>query len=59
MNKRESVSRVLGREITDTEVELIHDDWKAFYNEPVKYSNSIVISMVNQYLDKLRANDKA
>ena len=32
-------------------MQLICEDWKAFYDDPVKYSGSVVVKLVNEYLD--------
>lgn len=47
-----AVSRVLKREVSPIDFENLWYDWNAFTKEPEKYANSIVVDMVNQYLDE-------
>ena len=49
------VSAVLNREVTKEEMQLIYEDWGAFYDNPVKYSGSVVVQLVNEYLDGFNA----
>jgi len=47
------VNDVLGRtDLTDADVVCIADDWRAFCNDPEKYRNTVVVDMVNQYIDE-------
>lgn len=52
------VSAVLKRKMTDVEMQLIYEDWKAFHDDPVKYSGTVVVEMVNEYLDGFNATPK-
>ena len=49
------VSAVLNREVTEVEMQLIYEDWRAFHDDPAKYSGSVVVSLVNEYLDGFNA----
>lgn len=49
------VSAVLNRKMTEVEMQLIYEDWKAFHDDPVKYSGSVVVKLVNEYLDGFNA----
>lgn len=44
--KHEDLERVIGVRLTDSEVAKISEDWAAFYREPDKYANSVIIDMV-------------
>ena len=47
------VSAVLGREVTEDEMQYIYEDWRAFHDDPTHYAGTAVVQMVNQYLDEL------
>lgn len=49
---RADIEHVLQIEVTDDELFNIFNDWKAFYDNPLAYENSIVVDMVLQYLGK-------
>lgn len=49
MINRAEVSRVLNRNLSEEEFEMLQYDWKAFSESPQKYSN--LTKMVNDYLD--------
>ena len=53
------VQKVLGREDLDywDVHELIAEEWAAFYDEPEKYAGSVVVDMVNQFLDEYSRED--
>ena len=55
--KKRVVSEVLGRELSDTEMQFILEDWKAFYDNPTKYSGTVVVQLVNEYLDGFNSTD--
>lgn len=48
----EEVKAVLGREISQIEFENLWIDWNEFTRNPLKYAGTVVIDMVNQYLDE-------
>lgn len=52
-SKRDVISIILGRDIDRNECEAIKRDWKAFYNDPVRYRMSLVIGCICEYLDDL------
>lgn len=49
--KRDLVEIVLQRQVTRKQLESLKRDWKAFYNDPLKYKN--LAEMVNDYLNKI------
>ena len=53
------VQKVLGRDDLDywDVHELIAEEWAAFYDEPEKYAGSVVVDMVNQFLDEYRSTE--
>lgn len=53
--KKTLVSVVLSREVTDEEMQFIYEDWKAFHDDPVMYSGTAVVALVNEYLDGFNA----
>lgn len=57
-NKKKLVSAILQRDLSDMEMQFILEDWKAFYDEPVKYSGTVVVKLVNEYLDGFRLQDE-
>lgn len=50
-SRKKLVSAVLKRDVTNLEMQYILEDWKAFHDDPVKYSGTVVVQMVNEYLD--------
>ena len=52
------IKKVLGREDLDywDVHELIAEEWAAFYDEPEKYAGSVVVDMVNKFLDDFVAD---
>ena len=34
----------------------MENDWNAFYNNPSRYANTVVVDMVNQWIDE-KANE--
>lgn len=46
MTKQALLENVLDMFLTSKQIKVIEDGWKAFYNEPLKYQNSVVIDMV-------------
>ena len=47
------INEVLGRtDLIDADVVCIADDWRAFCNDPEKYRNTVVVDMVNQYIEE-------
>lgn len=47
--KRDLIEIVLGQDITRKQLENLKRDWKAFYNNPLRYKN--LKSMIIDYLD--------
>ena len=47
------INEVLGRDdLTEADVTCLADDWRAFCNNPMKYADTVVPLLVNQYLDE-------
>ena len=51
MTKQAILENVLDMFLTSKQIEAIKDGWKAFYNEPLFYKNSIVVDMVKLSLE--------
>lgn len=49
--KRDLVEITLQKQLTRKQLESLKRDWKAFYNEPLRYKN--LAEMVNDYLNKI------
>lgn len=52
------VADILNREVDELDMMYLHDDWGAFYDDPVRYIGTPVVQMVNQYLDELHTVNK-
>ena len=48
--QRRKVENVLDRVLTDIGHTILQRDWKAFYDDPEDYTNSVVLEMIRQYL---------
>lgn len=46
MTKQALLENVLDMFLTSKQINKIADGWKAFYNNPLQYQNSVVIDMV-------------
>lgn len=46
------IEEVLANKISDEALDLIYNDWKAFYTEPRKYKGTVVVNMILQYLEE-------
>ena len=51
MTKQAILENVLDMFLTSKQIKAIEDGWKAFYNEPLQYANSIVVDMVKLSLE--------
>ena len=51
MTKQALIENVLDMWLTSKQLEAIKEGWNAFYNEPLKYKNSVVIDMVKLSLE--------
>lgn len=51
MTKQAILENVLDMWLTSGQLEAIGNDWKAFYNNPFKYKNSVVVDMVKLSLE--------
>lgn len=52
MSKQALLEHVLDMFLTSKQIAKIQDGWNAFYNEPLKYKNSIVVDMVKLSLEE-------
>ena len=52
MEKYEQIERVLGECFDPELLTKIEEDWNEFYNNPEKYEGTVVVAMVNQYIDE-------
>lgn len=52
MTKQALLESVLDMFLTSKQIEYIAEDWKAFYNNPLKFKNSVVVDMVKLSLVK-------
>lgn len=46
MTKQALLENILDMFLTSKQITEIQDGWKAFYNNPLQYKNSIVVDMV-------------
>ena len=47
------INEVLGRtDLQEADVICLADDWRAFCNDPEKYRGTVVVDMVNQYIEE-------
>lgn len=51
MTKQAILENVLDMFLTSKQIEAIKNGWNAFYNEPLKYKNSVVVDMVKLSLE--------
>lgn len=51
MTKQALIENVLDMWLTSRQLEAIKEGWNAFYNEPLKYKNSVVVDMVKLSLE--------
>lgn len=52
MSKQALLEYVLDMFLTSKQIEEIQDGWKAFYQDPIFYKNSIVVDMVKLSLSE-------
>ena len=46
MTKQAILENVLDMFLTSQQIDYIKDEWKAFYTDPLKYKDSVVVDMV-------------
>lgn len=51
ITKQALIENVLDMWLTSKQIETIKEGWNAFYNEPLKYENSVVVDMVKLSLE--------
>lgn len=54
MTKQAMIENAIDMWLSCSELEMIKTEWKAFYDDPIKYSNTIVINMVKEFIEKKR-----
>lgn len=52
MNKYEQLEKVLGECFDPELLPKMEQKWNEFYNNPEKYSGTIIVKMVNQWIDE-------
>lgn len=52
MTKQALLENILDMWLTQKQIEAIKTGWKAFYENPMQYKNSVVVDMVKQFLEK-------
>lgn len=52
MTKYEQLEQILGECFDPELLPKIEKDWNAFYTDPEKYAGTVVVKMVNQYIDE-------
>jgi hypothetical protein len=50
-NDHLKVEEVLGRKISEEDYEILYPDWRCFCENAEHYRGTIVVQMVNQYMD--------
>ena len=50
MTKQALLENVLDMWLTTKQINAIEENWKAFFNNPMQYENSVVVDMVKQFL---------
>ena len=53
MTKQALLEYVLDMWLTQKQIDVIENDWKAFYNNPMQYKNSVVVDMVKLSLKEV------
>ena len=53
MTKQALLEYVLDMCLTQKQIDVIENDWKAFYNNPMQYKNSVVVDMVKLSLKEV------
>ena len=51
MTKQAILENVLDQFLTSKQIIAIQDGWRAFYNDPMQYTNSVVVDMVKLSLE--------
>ena len=52
MNKQALIENVLDMWLSFKQLETIEKDWKAFYNDPLKYKGTVIVEMIKQDLQE-------
>lgn len=53
MSNQALIENILDLWLSQRQLEYIQNEWKAFYNDPLKYRDSVVPAMVLQGLSEL------
>lgn len=48
MNNQALIENILDMWLSQKQLESIKENWKAFYNNPLQYKDSVVVEMVKQ-----------
>lgn len=56
LDKYIEIENVLGECFDINMLTEMENDWNAFYNNPSRYANTVVVDMVNQWIDE-KANE--
>lgn len=56
LDKYTEIENVLGECFDINMLTEMENDWNAFYNNPSRYANTVVVDMVNQWIDE-KANE--
>ena len=53
MNNQAIIENLLDMWLSTVQLEAIKDNWKAFYNNPADYKDTVVVAMVKQFIEEL------
>ena len=53
MTKQALLEHVLDMWLTQKQIEAIEKEWNEFFNNPMKYKNSVVVDMVKLFLKEV------
>lgn len=53
MNKQSLLENILDMWLTENQINHIRKEWKAFYNDPIFYKNSVIVDMVKLSLEEV------
>ena len=54
MNKQSLLENILDMWLTENQINHIKKEWKAFYNDPIFYKNSVIVDMVKLSLEEVQ-----
>lgn len=53
MTKQALLENVMDMWLTQKQIETIKTEWKAFYENPMQYENSVIVDMIKQFLKEV------